>query len=64
MNQRERFHSAAVEQGIPDDEITTFTGFLRFAIGTSSRYDGVPVGQMGGLSPGSTTCRCRPAPRW
>lgn len=49
MSHQERFHRAAVEQGIPEDEITTFAGFLRFAIGTSSRYDGVPVGQMGGL---------------
>ena len=49
MNHRERFHSAAVEQGIPEDEITAFAGFLRFAIWTSPGYDGVPVGQMGGL---------------
>jgi hypothetical protein len=49
MSHRERFHSAAVEQGIPEDEITTFAGFLRFAIWTSPGYDGVPVGQMGGL---------------
>ena len=49
MNHRERFHRAAVEQGIPEDEVTTFAGFLRFAIWTNSRYDGVPVGQMGGL---------------
>jgi hypothetical protein len=49
MNHRERFHRAAAEQGIPDEEITTFAGFLRFAIGTNPAYDGVPVGQMGGL---------------
>lgn len=49
MNHRERFHSAAVDQGIPEDEITTFAGLLRFAIWTSPGYDGVPVGQMGGL---------------
>ncbi|NEA98093.1 DUF1963 domain-containing protein [Streptomyces sp. SID13726] len=50
MNHRERFHSAAVEQGIPEDEVRRFAGFLRFAIGTSPGYDGVPVGQMGGLA--------------
>jgi hypothetical protein len=49
MNHRERFHSAAVEQGIPEDEITAFAGFLRFAIWTTSGHDGRPVGQMGGL---------------
>jgi hypothetical protein len=49
MNHRERFHRAAVEQGIPEDEVTTFAGFLRFAIEAGSDLDGVPVGQMGGL---------------
>ena len=29
--------------------MTTFAGFLRFAIVASPGYDGVPVGQMGGL---------------
>jgi len=49
MNHRERFHSAAVEQGIPEDEVTTFAGFLRFAIRLTSLDDGVPAGQLGGL---------------
>ncbi|WP_430785417.1 DUF1963 domain-containing protein [Actinoplanes sp. G11-F43] len=49
MDHRERFHRAAVERGIPEEEIAAFAGFLRFAIGTGPGYDGVIVGQMGGL---------------
>ncbi|MFF5054195.1 DUF1963 domain-containing protein [Micromonospora sp. NPDC000663] len=49
MDQHQLFGRAAIEQGIPEDEVSRFAEFLRFAIWTSPAYDGPPVGRGGGL---------------
>ncbi|MGW0868642.1 DUF1963 domain-containing protein [Streptomyces sp. NPDC002611] len=49
MGYHQQFHRAAIERGIPEDEVSKFAGFLRFAIWTSGRPNGVPVGRRGGL---------------
>ncbi|GAA4635481.1 DUF1963 domain-containing protein [Actinoallomurus vinaceus] len=49
MDYHRQFHRAAIERGIPEDEVSKFTEFLRFAIWTSGRPNGVPVGRSGGL---------------
>lgn len=49
MDHQGEFRRAAREQGIPDDEISTFGEHLRLAIGLQAGSDGVPVGQLGGL---------------
>jgi hypothetical protein len=49
MDYHRQFRRAAIERGIPDDEITRFAAFLRFAIWTREQPGGVPVGRIGGL---------------
>lgn len=49
MDYHQQFHRAAIEQGIPEDEVNKFAEFLRFAIWASGRPNGVPVGRSGGL---------------
>ena len=49
MSQHEQFRRTAIARGIPEDEVSTFAEFLRFAIWTSGLPAGEPVGQLGGL---------------
>ncbi|MGX7671344.1 DUF1963 domain-containing protein [Plantactinospora sp. DSM 117369] len=49
MDHQGQFRRAALELGIPDDEISGFTKYLRLSIRLSGGSDGVPVGQFGGL---------------
>jgi hypothetical protein len=49
MDHQGQFRRAALELGIPDDEISGFTKHLRLSIGLSGDSGGVPVGQFGGL---------------
>ncbi|MEE1753102.1 DUF1963 domain-containing protein [Streptomyces sp. SP18CS02] len=44
-----RFRRAALELGVPDNEISRFGQHLRLSIGSSGGSSGVPVGQLGGL---------------
>ncbi|MEU8242480.1 DUF1963 domain-containing protein [Actinoplanes missouriensis] len=48
MDHHGRFRHAALERGVPDDEISTFLGHLRLAISLSGGVTGVPAGQFGG----------------
>ncbi|MEU2678296.1 DUF1963 domain-containing protein [Streptomyces sp. NPDC007107] len=48
MDHQGRFRRAALELGIPDDEIGRFSRHLRLSIGLSGGSGGVPVGQFGG----------------
>ncbi|MET7867253.1 DUF1963 domain-containing protein [Micromonospora taraxaci] len=48
MDHQGQFRAAALESGIPDDEIDRFTAHLRLAIRLSGGSGGVPVGQFGG----------------
>ncbi|MCZ7373723.1 DUF1963 domain-containing protein [Micromonospora sp. WMMC250] len=48
MDQQGQFRAAALESGIPDDEIDRFAEHLRLAIRLSGGSRGVPVGQFGG----------------
>lgn len=48
MDHQGEFRRAALELGIPDDEISRFTQHLRVSIGLSTG-GGTPVGQLGGL---------------
>ncbi|MEO3770555.1 DUF1963 domain-containing protein [Micromonospora sp. B9E7] len=49
MDHQGQFRAAALELGIPDDEISRFTEHLRLSIRLSGGSGGVPVGQFGGL---------------
>ncbi|WP_121745126.1 DUF1963 domain-containing protein [Streptomyces sp. E2N166] len=49
MDHQGEFRRAALELGIPDDEISRFSQHLRLAIGLSGGSDGSPVGHIGGL---------------
>jgi hypothetical protein len=49
MDYHQHFRRAAIERGIPEDEVSKFAEFLRFAIWASGRPNGVPVGRSGGL---------------
>ncbi|WP_434450058.1 DUF1963 domain-containing protein [Lentzea sp. E54] len=50
MDRYQQFHQAAINQGIPSDEIDGFAGQLRFAVWLSGRVSGEEiVGQKGGL---------------
>jgi hypothetical protein len=49
MDHQGQFRQAALESGIPDDEISRFSQHLRLAIGLSGAGDGSPVGHIGGL---------------
>ncbi|GAA2093389.1 DUF1963 domain-containing protein [Kitasatospora saccharophila] len=49
MDYQRRFRQAAIERGLPPDEIGEFAELLRFEIRTGPRFDGVPVGQFRGL---------------
>ncbi|MGI5152995.1 DUF1963 domain-containing protein [Plantactinospora sp. CA-294935] len=49
MDHQGQFRRAALELGVPDDEISGFTRHLRLSIGLSGGSGGVPVGQFGGL---------------
>ncbi|CCH32688.1 YwqG family protein [Actinosynnema sp. NPDC047251] len=50
MDHHNQFRRAAIDRGIPDDEIDEFTDHLRFAIHLGSAGDGEQVvGQRGGL---------------
>ncbi|MGW0216538.1 DUF1963 domain-containing protein [Micromonospora chokoriensis] len=49
MDQQGQFRRAALELGIPDDEISRFTEHLRLSIRLSGGSGGVVVGQFGGL---------------
>ncbi|MGW3788731.1 DUF1963 domain-containing protein [Micromonospora chokoriensis] len=48
MDHQGQFRAAALESGIPDDEIDRFTEHLRLTIRLSGGSRGVPVGQFGG----------------
>ncbi|MEO6087964.1 MAG: DUF1963 domain-containing protein [Umezawaea sp.] len=48
MNFHEQFRRAAIELGVPEDEVGKFARFLRFAIWTGSEPHGAPVGRRGG----------------
>ncbi|WP_426502671.1 DUF1963 domain-containing protein [Dactylosporangium sp. McL0621] len=55
MDHHDRFRRAASEAGIPQDEVSTFARFLRFAIWAVERRDnGVLVGHPKGIPPGQT----------
>ncbi|MGW1061820.1 DUF1963 domain-containing protein [Micromonospora rubida] len=49
MDHQGQFRRAALELGVPDDEISRFAKHLRLSIGLSGGSAGVPVGQFGGL---------------
>ena len=49
MDHQGQFRRAALESGIPADEISRFTERLRLSIRLSGGSGGVPVGQFGGL---------------
>ncbi|MDX3237828.1 DUF1963 domain-containing protein [Streptomyces sp. ME03-5709C] len=49
MDHQGEFRRAALELGIPDDEITRFSQHLRVSIGLSAGGGGSPVGRFGGL---------------
>ncbi|MFF5897573.1 DUF1963 domain-containing protein [Streptomyces argenteolus] len=49
MDHQGGFRRAALELGIPDEEISRFSQYLRLAIGLSGGGDGSPVGHIGGL---------------
>ncbi|MEV2255197.1 DUF1963 domain-containing protein [Streptomyces sp. NPDC050147] len=49
MDHQGEFRRAALELGIPDDEISRFSQHLRLSIGLSGVGGGSPVGQFGGL---------------
>ncbi|RDI31682.1 DUF1963 domain-containing protein [Lentzea flaviverrucosa] len=50
MDRYEQFRSAAIDRGIPEDEVGRFAEHLRFAVWAWPGEDGEePVGQMGGL---------------
>ncbi|MEU9557209.1 DUF1963 domain-containing protein [Streptomyces fumanus] len=49
MDHQGTFRRAALESGIPDDEISRFSQHLRLAIGLSKAGDGSPVGHIGGV---------------
>ncbi|WP_151775389.1 DUF1963 domain-containing protein [Streptomyces abyssomicinicus] len=48
MDHQGEFRRAALESGIPDEEISGFSRHLRLAIGLSGGGDGSPVGHIGG----------------
>ncbi|MER5634505.1 DUF1963 domain-containing protein [Streptomyces nitrosporeus] len=48
MDHQGEFRRAALELGIPDDEISRFSQHLRLEIGLSGRDGGSPVGHIGG----------------
>ncbi|MFD3525803.1 DUF1963 domain-containing protein [Streptomyces sp. NPDC058653] len=49
MDHQGQFRRAALELGIPDDEISRFSRHLRLSIGLGGGSGGAPVGQFGGL---------------
>ncbi|MFD5827203.1 DUF1963 domain-containing protein [Lentzea sp. NPDC060358] len=50
MNRYEQFRQAAIDRGIPEDEVGEFTEYLRFAVWTDTAGEGDEVvGQLGGL---------------
>jgi Domain of unknown function (DUF1963) len=49
MDYHRQFRHVAIERGIPEGELSRFVEFLRFAIWTGRRPNGVPVGRSGGL---------------
>ncbi|MGW7284015.1 DUF1963 domain-containing protein [Streptomyces sp. NPDC054847] len=49
MDHQGDFRRAALELGIPDDEVSRFSQHLRLAIGLSGGGDGSPVGHIGGF---------------
>ncbi|MFC7920989.1 DUF1963 domain-containing protein [Streptomyces cinereoruber] len=49
MDHQGEFRRAALELGIPDDEISRFSRHLRLSIGLFGGSGGSPVGQFGGL---------------
>ncbi|MFD6907540.1 DUF1963 domain-containing protein [Streptomyces sp. NPDC060077] len=49
MDHRGEFRRAALESGVPDDEVSRFSRHLRVSIGLSGAGGGHPVGQFGGL---------------
>ncbi|NYV73712.1 DUF1963 domain-containing protein [Streptomyces sp. UH6] len=49
MDHQGEFRRAALELGVPDEEISRFSRHLRLAIGMSGGGDGPPVGHIGGL---------------
>ncbi|MCM4082408.1 DUF1963 domain-containing protein [Paractinoplanes hotanensis] len=49
MDHQGQFRRAALELGIPDDEVTAFTEHLRLSIRLSGGSGGTPAGQFGGL---------------
>ncbi|SDG04671.1 Uncharacterized protein YwqG [Lentzea fradiae] len=50
MDRYEQFRNAAIDKGIPEEEVGRFAGHLRFAIRAVAKKDGDQVvGRMGGL---------------
>jgi hypothetical protein len=49
MDHQEQFRRAALDSGIPEEEVSRFTEHLRSSIRLSGGSGGVPVGQFGGL---------------
>ncbi|MGW0928063.1 DUF1963 domain-containing protein [Streptomyces sp. NPDC002644] len=49
MDHQGEFRRAALESGVPEDEISRFGSHLRLAIGLSAGGEGAPVGHIGGL---------------
>ncbi|MEV8065857.1 DUF1963 domain-containing protein [Streptomyces sp. NPDC085995] len=49
MDHQGEFRRAALELGVPDDEISRFSQHLRLSIGLFGGSGGSPVGQFGGL---------------
>lgn len=48
MNERDQFRRAAIEQGVPEDEVARFAELIRFQIHAGQREEGVHVGRRGG----------------
>ncbi|MDW3848505.1 YwqG family protein [Micromonospora sp. BRA006-A] len=48
MDERDQFRRAAIEQGVPEDEVARFAELIRFPIHAWQREEGVHVGRRGG----------------
>ncbi|MEV5632436.1 YwqG family protein [Micromonospora tulbaghiae] len=48
MNERDQFRRAAIEQGVPEDEVARFAELIRFQIHACRRAEGVHAGRRGG----------------
>ncbi|WP_435151330.1 DUF1963 domain-containing protein [Micromonospora aurantiaca (nom. illeg.)] len=48
MNERDQFRRAAIEQGVPEDEVARFAELIRFQVHAGQRAGGVHAGRRGG----------------